>query len=88
MNAPPLFQFTAERQREVVAALREIMPGHAVLFDEEDTRPYECDALTAFRQLPMVVVLPENEMQVAAFTRDQKLTNAAISFRSRTVYTI
>ncbi|HWZ46604.1 MAG TPA: FAD-linked oxidase C-terminal domain-containing protein [Herbaspirillum sp.] len=66
MNAPPPFQFTAERQREVVAALREIMPGHAVLFDEEDTRPYECDALTAFRQLPMVVVLPENEMQVAA----------------------
>jgi len=35
-----------------------------VLHEEEDTRPYECDGLTAYRQLPMVVVLPETEEQV------------------------
>ena len=35
-----------------------------MLFDEEDTRPYECDGLTAYRQLPMVVALPETEEQV------------------------
>jgi glycolate oxidase len=35
-----------------------------VLFEEEDTRPYECDGLTAYRQLPMVVALPETEEQV------------------------
>jgi glycolate oxidase len=35
-----------------------------VLFEEEDTRPYECDGLTAYRQLPMVVALPETEDQV------------------------
>jgi glycolate dehydrogenase FAD-linked subunit len=35
-----------------------------VLYEEEDTRPYECDGLTAYRQLPMVVALPETEEQV------------------------
>ena len=35
-----------------------------MLFEEEDTRPYECDGLSAYRQLPMVVALPENEAQV------------------------
>jgi glycolate oxidase len=35
-----------------------------VLCEEEDTRPYECDGLTAYRRLPMVVALPETEEQV------------------------
>src|SRR5690606_12030987 len=52
------------RQQQVVAALREFLPPGALLFREEDTRPYECDGLTAFRQLPMVVTLPETEQQV------------------------
>ena len=52
------------RQREVAAALRAFLPQRAVLFEEEDTRPYECDGLTAYRQLPMVVALPETEEQV------------------------
>ena len=55
-----------ERQREVVAALRAFMPAHAVLFREEETRPYECDGLSAYRQLPMVVALPETEAQVVS----------------------
>jgi len=48
----------------VVAALREFLPARAILHEEEDTRPYECDGLTAYRQLPMVVALPETEAQV------------------------
>jgi len=48
----------------VVKALRGFLPERAVLHDEEDTRPYECDGLTAYRQLPMVVALPETEEQV------------------------
>ncbi len=52
------------RQHEVVARLREILPESSVLYREEQTRPYECDGLSAFRQLPMVVVLPETESQV------------------------
>jgi glycolate oxidase len=48
----------------VVHALRGFLPARAVLHEEEDTRPYECDGLTAYRQLPMVVALPESEEQV------------------------
>jgi glycolate oxidase len=48
----------------VVNALRGFLPERAILHEEEDTRPYECDGLTAYRQLPMVVALPETEEQV------------------------
>ena len=54
------------RQAEVVAALRAVLPAHALLYRQEDTVPYECDGLTAYRQLPLAVVLPETEAQVAA----------------------
>ena len=53
-----------ERQAQVARALRAFLPARAVLWEEEDTRPYECDGLTAYRQLPMVVALPETEEQV------------------------
>jgi len=69
MNAPVAPLFTPARQREVVAALKAVVPPHCVLFDEEDTRPYECDGLAAYRQLPMVVVLPENEAQVVSILK-------------------
>ena len=52
------------RQAEVAEALRRFLPARAVLVAEEDTRPYECDGLTAYRSLPMVVALPETEAQV------------------------
>jgi glycolate oxidase len=57
------------RQREVAASLREFMPAAAVLFEREDVQPYECDGLSAYRQLPMVVALPENEGQVQRILR-------------------
>jgi glycolate oxidase len=53
-----------KRQAQVASALREFLPARAVLWEEEDTRPYECDGLTAYRQLPMVVALPETEEEV------------------------
>ncbi len=62
-------QIDPARQREVVAALRAFMPVHAVLYRDEETRPYECDGLSAYRQLPMVVALPETEEQVARVLR-------------------
>jgi glycolate oxidase len=58
-----------ERQRAVVAALKALLPEHCVLWREEDTRPYECDGLTMYRQLPMIVALPETEDQVAHIAR-------------------
>lgn len=56
----------SSKQQDLVRALRREIPAHCILFDEEDTRPYECDGLAAYRQLPMVVTLPENESQVFA----------------------
>ena len=56
----------AARRKQVAQALRARLPSHAVLDDPEDTRPYECDGLTAFKRLPMIVTLPENEQQVLA----------------------
>ncbi len=53
-------------QTEVVKALRRCLPRHCILSDVEDTRPYECDSLTTYRQLPMIVTLPENEAQIIA----------------------
>ncbi|HEX9396734.1 MAG TPA: FAD-linked oxidase C-terminal domain-containing protein [Burkholderiales bacterium] len=53
-----------ERRRQVAAALRTFLPERAVLVEEEDTRPYECDGLTAYRELPMIVALPETDEQV------------------------
>lgn len=56
----------ATRRAEVVAALGKVLPAHALLWHGEDTVPYECDGLTAYRQQPLVVALPETEEQVAA----------------------
>ena len=53
------------RQAEVAAALSQVLPATAILVRREDTTPYECDGLTAFKAKPMVVVLPENETQLA-----------------------
>jgi len=63
-EALPVAEIDGARQRAVAAALREFLPARAVLFETEDTRPYECDGLTAYRRVPMVVALPETEQQV------------------------
>jgi glycolate oxidase len=57
------------RRAEVVAALGAVLPTHALLWQREDTIPYECDGLTAYREQPLVVALPETEAQVAALLR-------------------
>ena len=62
----PQREVDASRQSQVAAALRSALPQRCVLWREEDTRPYECDGLSMYRQLPMVVVLPETEEQVVA----------------------
>ena len=58
-----------ERRERIVAALRTIVPGEGVIAAERELRPYESDGLTAYRQLPMVVVLPETTEQVAEILR-------------------
>ncbi len=53
------------RRAEIAAALREIVPGEGVITEEAERRAYESDGLTAYRQLPMIVVLPETTEQVS-----------------------
>ena len=60
---------SAKTRAAIVAALRKIMPAHSILSDAEDTRPYECDALSTYKQLPLIVVLPDNETQIVAILK-------------------
>jgi glycolate oxidase len=53
----------------VHAQLAAILPPAALLTTREDTRPYECDGLTLFRERPAAVVLPETEAQVVAILK-------------------
>ena len=64
--AAPTPSARAARQTEVVQALLQHLPAHALLWHSEDTTPYECDGLTAYRQRPLLVALPETTAQVQA----------------------
>ena len=65
----------------VVDAMRAILPPHCVLSREEDTKPYECDGLSLYRAVPMVVVLPETESQVQAVLKLCKNLNVLVVAR-------
>lgn len=67
MNAPSSsaeIQSLQAKQAILVNALRPILADDALLWQPEDTIPYECDGLAAYRKMPLAVALPENEGQV------------------------
>ncbi len=68
MNAPVSTQLLrkAERLAQIISGLEAVLPKHAILYSQEDTTPYECDGLTAYRQRPLCVVLPETYEQIAS----------------------
>ncbi len=53
------------RRAEIVRALREIVPGEGVIDDTDALRVYESDGLTAYRQIPLIAVLPDTTEQVS-----------------------
>src|SRR4051794_30706148 len=61
-------------QPAFLASLSAILPSAVILTMSEDTKPYECDGLTVFREQPLAVLLPENEAQVVSIL---KLCHAA-----------
>ena len=65
MRMPDPDQDVLSRRADIINALRRIVPGEGVIAEEEELRAYECDGLTAYRQLPMIVVLPETTAQVS-----------------------
>src|SRR3981081_1955489 len=69
MEMPAPDQAVIARRDEIAVALRQIVPGEGVIVAEPERRAYESDGLTAYRQPPLVVVLPSTVTQVAAVLR-------------------
>ena len=69
MEMPEPNREVIARRAEIASALRDIVPGEGVIVDEDELRPYESDGLTAYRQLPLIVVLPETTEQVSQVLR-------------------
>jgi glycolate oxidase len=69
MRMPAPDQQVIARRREIAARLGEIVPGEGVIADPDELRPYETDGLTAYRQPPLVVVLPDTTEQVSRILR-------------------
>jgi len=57
------------RREEIIAAMRAIVPGEGVIADDKGMAVYESDGLTAYHNMPLIVVLPETVDQVAAVMR-------------------
>ncbi|GAB1364885.1 FAD-linked oxidase C-terminal domain-containing protein [Rhodobacter sp.] len=69
MDMPSPDRSILARKARIVARLQEVLPPDAVISDEAETRAYECDALSAYRCLPLAVVLPRTTAEVAAALR-------------------
>jgi glycolate oxidase len=69
LKMPEADRAVLDRRDAIVAALRAIVPGEGVIANERELKPYESDGLTAYRQVPMVVVLPDTTEQVARVLR-------------------
>jgi glycolate oxidase len=66
---------------QVLRGLEPLLPKHALLYQTEDTTPYECDGLTAYRQRPLLVALPETEAQVQGVLRTCHALNVPVVAR-------
>jgi len=66
---------------EIIERLKSIVPANDILSEIEDLRPYECDGLSAYRALPMLVVIPNNIGEVQAIVKICQQNNVAIIAR-------
>jgi glycolate oxidase len=69
LKMPPPDGSVLARRPDIIAALRRIIPGEGVIETKTERSAYESDGLTAYRTLPMVVVLPETTAQVVEVLR-------------------
>ena len=65
----------------LLAGLARILAPAALLFAEEELKPYECDGLSAYRQVPLAVALPETEAQVVAVIKACRAAGAPVVAR-------
>ena len=66
---PPPEEASLARRDSIVAALRDLLPAECVIESEEERRAFETDALTAYRKMPLAVVLPRSTAEVSAVLR-------------------
>ena len=69
IEMPKPDQSVLDRKAQIVEALCKVLPFDSVIFDEHETRAYECDGLTAYRCPPLVAVLPRTSQECAAAMR-------------------
>src|SRR4051812_30550789 len=69
LRMPPADAGVLARRELIIEGLRRIVPGEGVIVSEDERRAYETDGLTAYRQMPMVVVLPSTTRQVSEVLR-------------------
>ncbi|HLQ85252.1 MAG TPA: FAD-linked oxidase C-terminal domain-containing protein [Salinisphaeraceae bacterium] len=70
MTQPQSDHSTPDSNKQaLVAQFKAILPAEAVLHHEEDLKPFECDGLSAFRQVPLIAVLPDTIEQVQEIMR-------------------
>ena len=60
---------TNQNKNKLIQSLQQIIPASSILSEQEDLRPYECDGLSAYRQTPLLVVLPESIEQVKSIVK-------------------
>jgi len=66
MDLPEPNSAIIARKPQIVARLQAVLPDGAVIYDEHEVKAYECDALSAYRCAPLVVVLPSSTDEVVA----------------------
>lgn len=66
MEMPKIDPFALAKKDRLVARLSEVLPEDAIIHEVEETRAYECDALTAYRCPPLAAVLPRTTEEVSA----------------------
>ncbi|MDB9877237.1 FAD-binding protein [Amylibacter sp.] len=69
MDMPTPSAAVLNKKAHIVRRLAKVLPIESVISEENETRAYECDALTAYRCLPMIAVLPETTKQVSDILR-------------------
>ena len=66
LTLPKLDKFTISHRLEIINKLKKIINPENVLAENEEMKPYETDALSAYKQMPLAVILPENTQEVSA----------------------
>ena len=65
LTLPKLNKFTISNRLEIINKLKKIINPENVLAENEEMKPYETDALSAYKQMPLAVILPENTQEVS-----------------------